>query len=113
MEGLCHTVCGFLSKRTSAWLNIFSLTKTIAAKQQKREDDTSFILYMAVDSNDSLEVEKKLCRGGDQHGEEERERERQENKRENTALVLFSIYGLFIYAPLSGFLPPTSAEDSH
>lgn len=28
-------------------------------------------------------------------------------------LVLVSIYGLFIYVPLSGFLPLTPAEDSH
>lgn len=34
-------------------------------------------------------------------------------RRGSAALVLVSIYGLFIYVPLSGFLPPTSAEDSH
>lgn len=33
--------------------------------------------------------------------------------RQSSELVLVSIYGLFIYAPLCGFLPPTSAEDSH
>lgn len=36
-----------------------------------------------------------------------------EEERGSSELVLVSIYGLFIYAPLSGFLPPTSAEDSH
>lgn len=68
------------------------MTKTIAAKLQRREDDTSLILCMAVNGDDSFE-----------------ERE----TRDSTALVLDSIYGLFIYVPLSGFLPPTSAEDSY
>lgn len=40
-----------------------------------------------------------------------REKEREREKRGREAMV--SIYGLFIYVPLSGFLPPTPAEDSH
>lgn len=62
------------------------------------------------------ERKKKLSRGGgDLHEEEkrEREREREAESRESAVLLLASIYGLFIYVPLSGFLPPTPAEDSH
>lgn len=86
--------------------SFFSLTKTIAANQQRREDDTSCILFTAVNSDDSLERKKKLCRGGDLHGDEEREREREEG------WSWFSIFSLFIYALLRGFLSPTPAEDS-
>lgn len=57
---------------------------------------------------------KKLSRGGDLHGDEERERENEKERWEGEqALALVSIYGLFIYARLSGFLPLTPAEDPH
>lgn len=56
---------------------------------------------------------KKLSRGGDLYGEEERAREKKRGERAHAVLVLASIYGLFIYVPLSGFLPPSPAEDSH
>lgn len=42
-----------------------------------------------------------------------REREKKRGERAHAVLVLASIYGLFIYVPLSGFLPPSPAEDSH
>lgn len=40
-------------------------------------------------------------------------RERERKERGSAELVLVSIYGLFIYVPLSGFLPLTPAKDSH
>lgn len=42
----------------------------------------------------------------------ERETERKRG-RQSRVLVHVSIYGLFIYAHLSGLLPSTPAEDSH
>lgn len=38
---------------------------------------------------------------------------KKKHDRAEGAQVLVSIYGLFICSLLSGFLPPTSAEDSH
>lgn len=88
--------------------NIFHLTKTIAANQEKKEDDTSLILCKAVNSDESLEEKKDWAQEVTYMVRREGER-----KSESSELVLVSIYGLFIYAPRSGFLPPTSAEDSH
>lgn len=49
MAGLCHTVCGLLSKRTSAWLNSFSLTKTIAAiRRRGRMTHLSFSAWLSI-----------------------------------------------------------------
>lgn len=55
--GFCVILCVGLwwKKRTSVWRKIFSLTKTIAANQEKKEDDTSLILCTAVNSDESLE----------------------------------------------------------
>ena len=54
-QKVCVILCVGLRKRTSARMKIFSITKTIAAKRQERENDTSFILCDAVNSDDSLE----------------------------------------------------------
>lgn len=60
--GRGHNLCGgFVSycewaseKGTNVQMNVFNLTKTIAAGKQKREDDMVLILRSIVDSDDSL-----------------------------------------------------------
>lgn len=56
MGSLCHTACGFFARKNKCTDEFFfSLTKTKAVEKQKREDDTSFILRVAVSGDDSLE----------------------------------------------------------
>jgi len=48
-----------LGRRTSAWIKLLSLTATIAANQEMREDDTSVVLFSGCNSDDSLRENKK------------------------------------------------------
>lgn len=73
---VCAILCVGLWKRTSVWMKLLSLTKTIAANQQRRVDDTSFVLFTAVNSDDSLERKKTVQRRWPTWGRRERARER-------------------------------------
>lgn len=113
LRSLCHTVCGFNEKKNKceAGKHLVQPEQKLP-KQQRREDDTSFILYTAVNSDDSVEEKNWAEEVTYMAMKREREWERKRWEGEQ-ALALVSIYGLFIYARLSGFLPPTPAEDSH
>lgn len=98
---VCVILCVGLWKRTSSWMNIFSLTRTITAKQQRREDDTSFILCTAVNSDDSLEEEKKNWAEEVTYMARKRERKREE--RECSAGSGFYLW--FVYLCTSQWFP--------
>lgn len=59
LRSLCHTVCGFHGKKNKCEAEKRSVQpEQKLPKQQRREDDTSFILCTAVNSDDSVEEEK-------------------------------------------------------
>lgn len=83
LRSLCHTVCGFHEKKNKCEAEKRSVQpEQKLPKQQRREDDTSFILCTAVNSDDSVEEEKTEQRRWPTWRWREREREN-ENERES------------------------------
>ena len=78
-----------------------SLTKTIAANQQRRRDDTSFILFTAVNSDDSLKREKKTVEEVT-YMAKKRERAREEERERSAG---YGFYLWFVYLCSSQWFP--------